>query len=160
MSSSGTRERNASQATLVSMAGGASTRIHPAPYREAFAERLVPMFSLVGDTVLDSYVESGTANVAATSWGRTNIGFESESEYVDQILDRARTETVTNALTVCPYQHMANRYKTTGTKRPIRVRPSDEKAQDQNARKPLRHVGISTVLFVAGAGFEPATFGL
>ncbi len=40
----------------------------------------------------------------------------------------------------------------TGLRWPLR-RSSD-------ARKPLVHVGVPTVFFVAGAGFEPATFGL
>ncbi len=29
-----------------------------------------------------------------------------------------------------------------------------------HTKKPLRNIGIPRVLFVAGAGFEPATFGL
>ena len=37
-------------------------------------------------------------------------------------------------------------------------RASQSKTVD--AREPSAHVGIPRVLFVAGAGFEPATFGL
>ena len=48
---------------------GASTRDHPAPYPEELAERLVRMFSFVGDTVLDPFMGTGTTTVAAAKWG-------------------------------------------------------------------------------------------
>ncbi len=56
--------------------GGASTRDHPAPYPLTLAERLVRMFSFVGDTVLDPFMGTGTTNVAAAQWGRNSIGIE------------------------------------------------------------------------------------
>jgi len=48
---------------------GASTREHPAPYPVELAERLVRMFSFVGDTVLDPFMGTGTTAVAAAKWG-------------------------------------------------------------------------------------------
>ena len=60
---------------------GASTRQHPAPYPLELAERLVRMFSFVGDTVLDPFMGTGTTNLAAQGWGRNSIGFEIEPEY-------------------------------------------------------------------------------
>ena len=63
--------------------GGASTRQHPAPYPVALAERLVRMFSFVGDTVLDPFMGSGTTNVAASRWGRNSIGVEIEPTYYE-----------------------------------------------------------------------------
>ena len=63
--------------------GGASTRQHPAPYPVALAERLVRMFSFVGDTVLDPFMGSGTTNVAASRWGRNSIGVEIEATYYE-----------------------------------------------------------------------------
>ena len=39
---------------------GASTKEHPAPYPLELAERLVQMFSFVGDTVLDPFSGTGT----------------------------------------------------------------------------------------------------
>jgi len=62
--------------------GGASTRRHPAPYPLALAERLVRMFSFVGDTVLDPFMGTGTTNLAAARWGRHSIGFDVEPAYV------------------------------------------------------------------------------
>lgn len=60
---------------------GASTRHHPAPYPLELAERLVRMFSFVGDTVLDPFMGTGTTSVAAARWGRNSIGVEVDPDY-------------------------------------------------------------------------------
>ena len=60
---------------------GASTRQHPAPYPLELAERLVRMFSFVGDTVLDPFMGTGTTNLAAAKWGRNSIGVEVDAAY-------------------------------------------------------------------------------
>jgi DNA modification methylase len=60
---------------------GASTREHPAPYPIELAERLVRMFSFVGDTVLDPFMGTGTTNVAASQWGRNSVGVEVDEHY-------------------------------------------------------------------------------
>lgn len=60
---------------------GASTKDHPAPYPLELAERLIRMFSFVGDTVLDPFMGTGTTNVAASRWGRNSIGVEVDSQY-------------------------------------------------------------------------------
>jgi DNA modification methylase len=60
---------------------GASTREHPAPYPIELAERLVRMFSFVGDTVLDPFMGTGTTTVAAARWGRNSIGIEVDDHY-------------------------------------------------------------------------------
>lgn len=62
---------------------GASTRHHPAPYPLELAERLIRMFSFVGDTVLDPFLGTGTTTVAAARWGRNSIGVEVDPEYLD-----------------------------------------------------------------------------
>ena len=55
---------------------GASTRNHPAPYPVELANRLIRMFSFVGDTVLDPFLGTGTTSLAAMQCGRHSIGFE------------------------------------------------------------------------------------
>jgi DNA modification methylase len=60
---------------------GASTAKHPAPYPEVLAERLIRMFSFVGDTVLDPFMGTGTTNFAAAKWGRNSIGIEVDGDY-------------------------------------------------------------------------------
>lgn len=67
---------------------GASTSNHPAPFPELLAERLIRMFSFVGDTVYDPFMGTGTTNVAAAKWGRNSIGGEIEPSYFKIALDR------------------------------------------------------------------------
>ena len=61
---------------------GASTKSHPAPFPLKLAERLVRMFSFVGDTVLDPFAGTGTTNLAAANWGRDSVGFEVDPHYL------------------------------------------------------------------------------
>jgi modification methylase len=67
---------------------GASTAGHPAPFPEALAERLIRMFSFVGDTVLDPFMGTATSNIAAAKWGRNSIGVEVDSTYWDMARKR------------------------------------------------------------------------
>jgi DNA modification methylase len=71
---------------------GASTRSHPAPFPVGMIERLVRMFSFVGDVVVDPFLGSGTTSVAASRWGRNSIGYEIEPRYVDLAVRRLRGE--------------------------------------------------------------------
>jgi modification methylase len=72
---------------------GASTKQHPAPYPVELAERLVRMFSFVGDTVLDPFMGTGTTTVAAAKWGRNSIGFEIDGHYYKMAQKRISEET-------------------------------------------------------------------
>ena len=72
---------------------GASTRDHPAPYPLQLAERLIRMFSFVGDTVLDPFMGTGTTNVAAAKWGRNSIGVEVDPKYFEMSAKRIDRET-------------------------------------------------------------------
>jgi DNA modification methylase len=72
---------------------GASTRNHPAPYPVDLAERLIRMFSFVGDTVLDPFLGTGTTSVAAAKTGRNSIGFEVDAHYFDLAHERIANET-------------------------------------------------------------------
>jgi DNA modification methylase len=62
---------------------GTSTAGHPAPYPLEFAERLIRMFSFVGDTVLDPFMGTGTTGLACARWGRNSIGIEVDSNYFE-----------------------------------------------------------------------------
>jgi DNA modification methylase len=72
---------------------GASTRHHPAPYPGELAERLVRMFSFVGDTVLDPFMGTGTTTVAAARSGRNSIGLEVDPHYYKLAQSRIAEET-------------------------------------------------------------------
>lgn len=67
---------------------GASTRHHPAPYPVELAERLIRMFSFVGDTVLDPFAGTGTTSVAAARCGRNSVGIEIDQEYFQMAMGR------------------------------------------------------------------------
>ena len=67
---------------------GASTRTHPAPFPVALAERLIRMFSFVGDTVLDPFTGTGTTQVAAATVGRNSLGIEIDPVYRQMALAR------------------------------------------------------------------------
>ena len=71
---------------------GASTKNHPAPFPLELAERLIRMFSFVGDTVLDPFMGTGTTNLAASKWGRNSIGFEVDPHYFRMAHDRISRE--------------------------------------------------------------------
>lgn len=63
---------------------GASTRAgHPAPYPSILAERLIRMFSFVGDTVLDPFGGTGATGVAAVASSRNSISVEIDAGYVE-----------------------------------------------------------------------------
>lgn len=72
---------------------GASTKLHPAPYPLQLAERLIRMFSFVGDTVFDPFMGTGTTNVAAAKWARNSVGVEVDPHYFDMAAKRLDTET-------------------------------------------------------------------
>jgi DNA modification methylase len=72
---------------------GASTRKHPAPYPVELAERLIRMFSFVGDTVLDPFMGTASTNVAASRCGRNSIGIEIDPDYYDQARKRFHAQT-------------------------------------------------------------------
>lgn len=67
---------------------GASTRNHPAPFPLELANRLIRMFSFVGDTVLDPFLGTGTTTVAAMENGRSSIGYEIDEHYLGQAKKR------------------------------------------------------------------------
>jgi len=62
---------------------GAPQTDHPAPYPVDLAERLIRMFSFVGDTVLDPFAGTGSTAVAASRVGRNSKSVEIEEAYLD-----------------------------------------------------------------------------
>lgn len=61
---------------------------HPAPYPIELAERLIRMFSFVGDVILDPFVGTGTTTLAAARWGRNSIGYEIDKVYFEHASQR------------------------------------------------------------------------
>lgn len=73
---------------------GASTKLHPAPFPLELADRLVRMFSFVGDTVLDPFLGTGTTSLAAARSGRNSIGVEIAKDYLDLAATALRKEAL------------------------------------------------------------------
>lgn len=69
---------------------GASTKDHPAPFPLKLADRLVKMFSFIGDTVVDPFCGTGTTMLAAMNANRNSIGIEIDDEYCKYALKRIR----------------------------------------------------------------------
>lgn len=88
---------------------GTSNPKHPAPYPLEFAERLVRMFSFVGDTVLDPFMGTGTTNLACARWGRNSIGIELDRDYFEPALKRIAAHGCdlyfSSALTTREHEH-------------------------------------------------------
>ena len=60
---------------------GERRSFHPAPFPQTLAERLIRMFSFVGDTVLDPFAGTGTTAVAAISAHRASISVDVDPTY-------------------------------------------------------------------------------
>lgn len=71
---------------------GTSTRHHPAPFPLELAERIIRMFSFVGDTVFDPFMGTATTNVAAARCGRNSVGVEVDPQYFRSSTRRLRQE--------------------------------------------------------------------
>lgn len=69
---------------------GASGRDHPAPFPVELAQRLIQMFSFVGDTVLDPFGGTGSTTLAASRVGRSSVSVEVDPEYFRHMCNRVR----------------------------------------------------------------------
>jgi site-specific DNA-methyltransferase (adenine-specific) len=55
---------------------------HPAPFPVELPERFIRLYTYVGDVVLDPFLGSGSAAVAAVRTGRHYVGYDTDPEYV------------------------------------------------------------------------------
>ncbi|MFX1535318.1 MAG: DNA-methyltransferase [Promethearchaeota archaeon] len=67
------------------------TRERSAAYPFELAYRLINMFSVKGDIVLDPFLGTGTTMIAAMCVGRNSVGYELDSNLLDTILLRVQT---------------------------------------------------------------------
>ena len=65
----------------------------PAECSLELAARLVQMFSITGDTVLDPFCGTATTMVAALKHGRNSIGVELDTDYCKLAASRLMNET-------------------------------------------------------------------
>jgi len=79
---------------------GQHRKDHPAPFPLEVANRLVRMFSFVGDTVVDPFGGTGTTGLAALIAGRNSISYDIEPQYVDSMEKRLHSVGVVGKTTV------------------------------------------------------------
>ena len=69
-----------------------ATRVgHPAPFPVELAERVVALYSYVGDVVLDPFCGSGSTCVAAKRRGRHYVGYDVVPEYCALAMQRLQS---------------------------------------------------------------------
>ena len=64
-------------------------RLRSAAYPLELAFRMIHMYSLQGDTILDPFLGTGTTTLAAMAAGRNSIGAELDKEFKELIFDQA-----------------------------------------------------------------------
>lgn len=57
--------------------------IHPCPFPEELAKRIIQFYSYKNDTVIDIFSGSGITNIVAEKFERNHIGLETEKKYMD-----------------------------------------------------------------------------
>lgn len=64
--------------------------VHPAPFPVELPRRLIMAYSVVGDTILDPFLGSGTTTLAAKELGRRSVGYEVEPAMASVIEAKTR----------------------------------------------------------------------
>ena len=72
-----------------------SSEEHPAVFPLDLADRVIRLYSMYGDTVLDPFAGSGTACLAAARLGRNSIGIDKSPKYCLAAKRRLKTIQVT-----------------------------------------------------------------
>ena len=74
---------------------------HPAPFPEELPHRLIQLYTLKGDVVLDPFCGSGTACLVALKDGRYYIGYDIEPKYVELTNQRIKAYSSQKRLFEC-----------------------------------------------------------
>lgn len=64
------------------------TRKRSAAYPFELPKRLINMFSVIGDTVLDPFLGTGTTTFASMAFQRNSIGYEIDKDYYNYIVEK------------------------------------------------------------------------
>jgi modification methylase len=72
----------------------AETRKRSAAYPFELPYRLINMYSLQGDTVVDPFLGTGTTSVAAMASNRNSVGYEIDPTFLDLISDNLETTSI------------------------------------------------------------------
>lgn len=77
---------------------------HPAQFPEAVIERVVKASSNLGELVLDPFVGSGTSVLVAHRLGRSALGFEIRSDYLDIAVERIEKSKALGKRQTLPFE--------------------------------------------------------
>ncbi len=66
---------------------------HPAPFPEEIPSRLIQVYTVKGDTILDPFGGSGTTMKVAEELGRNSVTYEIHEEYLDIIKENIELKT-------------------------------------------------------------------
>ena len=69
------------------------TKGHPAPFPEEIPNRLIQMYTVKGDTVLDPFGGSGTTMKVAEELGRNSIIYEIHEDFLDIIREKIKQKS-------------------------------------------------------------------
>jgi len=67
---------------------------HPAPFPIELPLRLIKLYTFQGDIILDPFIGSGTAAIAALITGRHFVGYDIEKDYIKLAEKRIKTYTI------------------------------------------------------------------
>ncbi|MFM7067899.1 MAG: DNA-methyltransferase, partial [Actinomycetes bacterium] len=65
---------------------------HPAPFPVSLPERLIHLYTYVGDLVADPFMGSGSTAVAAVRTGRHFVGYDTDAHYIERAVQRIDAE--------------------------------------------------------------------
>ena len=92
--------------------GKNSTTDHPCPFPPEIPRRLISLFSLPGETVLDPFMGIGTTASIAKELGRHFVGYEAEATFIEKALKRLESPLPKKPRLSCFYD--SERGQTTG----------------------------------------------
>jgi DNA modification methylase len=117
---------------------------HPAPFPVELPERLIRLYTYVGDLVLDPFMGSGSTLVAAARLDRRYVGYDLDPTYVDIARLRVRDEGDTTAVPVI--EHETPIPEPDGDSLDFQARASREgKAAQALAEELLKETGFTIV---------------
>lgn len=111
------------------------TRKRSAAYPFELPYRLINMYSLQGDTVLDPFLGTGTTSLAAIASNRNSVGYEIDPMFLDIIIDKIESTPISFYNTVI--QNRIDKHIKFITERKSDIKKSEIKYYNENLKIPV-----------------------